>query len=661
MDKRKNTNGVDDAGNGASQQRLAVAIDGVADRVVMFDSEDRLMLANKSWWDEQKSFGLTLNIGDRYRDFAHGLAASGRIVGAAGDEDEWVKLRLERRRKPGEGMVVRTTEGEVVLVRDHNLPDGSTLTITTTITEQVRAEAALEASEQRFRNLAEHSIQGIMVHRDDKPLFANFAFADILGYEDPDDVLKMTTLDEFKVPEDRERMRRYREDRMRGLPAPDSYEFEAVRKDGRRIWLATSHTKVDWDGAPAIQSIVYDITERKQAEAALRVSEEQLHQAQKMEAVGQLTGGVAHDFNNLLTVIMGNLEMLSERLEGDDSAQRYTDHALANVERGATLTDRLLAFSRKQALMPRVIDANDLVRGMTNLLRRTLEESVEIELMSSDDLWRCKADPGQVENALLNLAINARDAMSGNGKLTIETANVELDDVYAAAQAEVVPGPYVMFAVTDTGTGIPRADIDKVFEPFFTTKASGKGSGLGLSMVYGFVKQSGGHVTIYSEQGVGTTVKVYLPRSDPLSEGAAGITRRIDQIESPEARGETILVVEDDTDVRTLAVALLRDLGYEILEAADAESALRILGTSSRINLLFTDVILPGGINGPELAAEVRRRRPEIGVLYASGYTENAIIHQGRFDESLELLKKPYKKSHLARKIRAVLDEAKML
>ena len=249
---------------------------------------------------------------------------------------------------------------------------------------------------------------------------------------------------------------------------------------------------------------------------------------------------------------------------------------------------------------------------------------------------------------------------SGNGKLTIETANVELDDVYAAAQAEVVPGPYVMFAVTDTGTGIPRADIDKVFEPFFTTKASGKGSGLGLSMVYGFVKQSGGHVTIYSEQGVGTTVKVYLPRSDPLSEGAAGITRRIDQIESPEARGETILVVEDDTDVRTLAVALLRDLGYEILEAADAESALRILGTSSRINLLFTDVILPGGINGPELAAEVRRRRPEIGVLYASGYTENAIIHQGRFDESLELLKKPYKKSHLARKIRAVLDEAKM-
>ena len=657
MDKRKNTNGVDDAGNGASQQRLAVAIDGVADRVVMFDSEDRLMLANKSWWDEQKSFGLTLNIGDRYRDFAHGLAASGRIVGAAGDEDEWVKLRLERRRKPGEGMVVRTTEGEVVLVRDHNLPDGSTLTITTTITEQVRAEAALEASEQRFRNLAEHSIQGIMVHRDDKPLFANFAFADILGYEDPDDVLKMTTLDEFKAPEDRERMRRYREDRMRGLPAPDSYEFEAVRKDGRRIWLATSHTKVDWDGAPAIQSIVYDITERKQAEAALRVSEEQLHQAQKMEAVGQLTGGVAHDFNNLLTVIMGNLEMLSERLEGDDSAQRYTDHALANVERGATLTDRLLAFSRKQALMPRVIDANDLVRGMTNLLRRTLEESVEIELMSSDDLWRCKADPGQVENALLNLAINARDAMSGNGKLTIETANVELDDVYAAAQAEVVPGPYVMFAVTDTGTGIPRADIDKVFEPFFTTKASGKGSGSQHGVRFRQAVRWPRHDL--QRAGGGNHGEGLLTRSH-LSEGAAGITRRIDQIESPEARGETILVIEDDTDVRTLAVALLRDLGYEILEAADAESALRILGTSSRINLLFTDVILPGGINGPELAAEVRRRRPEIGVLYASGYTENAIIHQGRFDESLELLKKPYKKSHLARKIRAVLDEAKM-
>jgi signal transduction histidine kinase len=412
--------------------------------------------------------------------------------------------------------------------------------------------------------------------------------------------------------------------------------------DGRCIQIINRKTS---EGGTV--GIRIDNTEQKSRE-------QKLHQAQKMEAVGQLTGGVAHDFNNLLTVVLGNLELLSDRLKADDASMKFVERALSSAHRGATLTARLLAFSRQQALVPKPIAALDLIRGMTDLLRRTLEESVEMEFVGIEDLWRCKADPGQLESAILNLAINARDAMSGSGKLTIETANVELNDDYAAAQAEVAAGQYVMIAVTDTGTGMKQDVIDKVFDPFFTTKDVGKGSGLGLSMVYGFVKQSGGYVTIYSEEGIGTTVKLYLPRFKGVGEEI----QRPETVATPEANGETILVVEDDPDVRTMTVALLKDIGYEILEASDADSALKMLATSSRINMLFTDVVLPGGMNGPKLAAEIRRQRPGIAVLYTSGYTENAIVHQGQVDEGIELLNKPFSRSDLARKIRAVLDKS---
>ncbi len=418
--------------------------------------------------------------------------------------------------------------------------------------------------------------------------------------------------------------------------------MEVNYTDGRCIQIINRKTS---EGGTV--GIRIDITEQ-------RKHEEKLHQAQKMEAVGQLTGGVAHDFNNLLTVVQGNLELLSDRVKADDTAQKFVERALSSAQRGATLTARLLAFSRQQALVPKPIAALDLIHGMTDLLRRTLEESVEIEFVGEEDLWRCKADPGQLENAILNLAINARDAMSGSGKLTIETANVELDDDYAAAQAEVAAGQYVMIAVTDTGTGMEQEVIDKVFDPFFTTKDVGKGSGLGLSMVYGFVKQSGGYVTIYSEEGIGTTVKLYMPRF----EGVGEENEQPETVATPEANGETILVVEDDPDVRTMTVALLKDIGYEIIEASDAESALKMLATSSRINMLFTDVVLPGDMNGPKLAAEIRRLRPGIAVLYTSGYTENAIVHQGQVDEGTDLLNKPFSRSDLARKIRTVLDKS---
>ncbi len=380
-----------------------------------------------------------------------------------------------------------------------------------------------------------------------------------------------------------------------------------------------------------------------------RRAEEQLRQAQRMEAVGQLTGGIAHDFNNLLAVILGHTELLQERFGADDES---TQAVIRAANRGAELTHRLLAFSRQQPLRPKAIDLKALIAGMTDLLGRSLGETIEIKTSSTPGLWKVMADPGQVENALLNLTINARDAMPGGGKLSIEAANAPLDDAYAAAQADVAPGEYVVLSVADSGTGMPPEVQARVFEPFYTTKETGKGSGLGLSMVYGFAKQSGGHVTIYSEEGHGTTVKIYLPRTQETDLHSVPE----DPSEVPDSRGETVLLVEDDPDVQTLAVALVASLGYEILAASDGKAALRALQESSRINLLFTDVVLPGGMNGPALAAEVQRRRPEIKVLFMSGYTEKGILHQAQLPEGSELLNKPFGKADLARKLRQVLD-----
>jgi PAS domain S-box-containing protein len=409
-------------------------------------------------------------------------------------------------------------------------------------------------------------------------------------------------------------------------------KFPVFAKDGRAIGVC---------------SIDADVTEQKRTEAQLR-------QAQKMEAVGQLTGGVAHDFNNLLAVMSGNVELLAEGIGDNERLHNLTRRALTAVERGAALTQRLLAFSRRQTLQPKAVKLNRLVAGMTDLLRRALGETVDVAAFGADDLWTCEVDPGQMENVLLNLAINARDALLDGGKLTIEAANAWLDDDYAAAQAEVAPGQYVLLAVTDNGTGMPPEILERAFEPFFTTKQVGKGSGLGLSMVYGFVKQSGGHVKVYSEAGEGTTVKIYLPRAqaDPAADPATPAAPIVG------SRGETVLVVEDDPDVRTLAVALLRGLGYEVLEAGSADAALDRLEETSRVNLLFTDVVLPGGMSGRELAHRVRQRHPGLKVLYMSGYSENGIVHQHRLDQRAPLLQKPFRKTDLARKVREVLDDS---
>ncbi|TRL32260.1 hybrid sensor histidine kinase/response regulator [Rhizobium straminoryzae] len=389
--------------------------------------------------------------------------------------------------------------------------------------------------------------------------------------------------------------------------------------------------------------------------AELLRTQEVLRQSQKMEAIGNLAGGIAHDFNNLLQVITGNLQLLAKDLAGNEAAERRLSSALSGASRGARLASQLLSFGRRQPLAPKVLNLGRLVREMDHLIRRSLGEAIEIDTIVGGGLWNTLVDPSNVENALLNLAINARDAMDGRGRLTIELGNAYLDDRYAQNAFDVEPGQYVMLAVSDTGCGMPPEVLSRAFDPFFTTKPEGKGTGLGLSMVYGFVKQSGGHINIYSEVGSGTTVRIYLPRSmdaeDMLADDSGG----------PVTGGtETILVVEDDEAVRDITVSLLSELGYKVLKARDADSGLAIIESGVPIDLLFTDVVMPGRLKSSELARKAKERRPDIEVLFTSGYTENSIVHGGRLDPGVNLLSKPYARETLARKIRMLLDKARL-
>jgi PAS domain S-box-containing protein len=465
-------------------------------------------------------------------------------------------------------------------------------------------------------------------------------------------------------------------------------EFRIVRQsDGELRWIHARRLPFyDETGNPVrVVGVSIDVTERKRElvelrnftetleeavrdrtrkleaefEARKRV-EESLRQAQKMEAVGQLTGGVAHDFNNLLTIVLGGLDMIGRHLPEFPPSPavarmvRAKEMALQGAQRAATLTSRLLAFSRQQALDPQIVDANKLVAGTCDFLRRTLGEPVSLETVLAGGLWRCFVDPHQLENALLNLALNARDAMPNGGKVTIETANSFLDQAYVTPLMEPVEaGQYIMIAVADTGMGMDRATRERAFDPFFTTKGVGKGTGLGLSQVYGFVRQTGGHVRIYSEMGEGTTVKIYLPRHAGDGDPAE---RDIRTQKTARAIGaETILVVEDDEALRSYTTEILAELGYTVLQAHNGTSALAVL-EKNEIDLLFTDVVMPGGMNGRQLADEAIRRRPGLKVLFTTGYTRNAIVHHGRLDAGVQMIGKPFSFNDLGAKVRSLLD-----
>jgi PAS domain S-box-containing protein len=438
----------------------------------------------------------------------------------------------------------------------------------------------------------------------------------------------------------------YQRVKARGHPVTSRDEL-AEFPGGPRVWESILAPVQNTEGVTdRLIGSIRDITDRVRAD-------ERLRESQRMEAIGQLTGGVAHDFNNLLQVIRGNLELLQRSVAGDERGQQRLKNALYGAERAAQLTRQLLAFARRQPLAPKVINLSRLVGDMADLLRRTLGEAIEVETVVAGGLWNTVADPAQVESAILNLALNARDAMPGGGRLTVEINNASLDDSYARTVRDVTPGQYVMIAVTDTGEGMPEDVRARVFEPFFTTKVDGKGTGLGLSMVYGFVKQSNGHIQIYSELDQGTTVKIYLPRSRQAEQTTLLM---LDTPPAPEA-GRTILVVEDEEAVREAAMAMIEELGYHRLEAADAEQALAVLERGERVDLVFTDVVMPGPLRTRDFAQKMRELRPGMPVLFTSGYTDNAIIHQGRLDEGVHLISKPYAKADLARRIAALLAD----
>jgi signal transduction histidine kinase/CheY-like chemotaxis protein len=412
----------------------------------------------------------------------------------------------------------------------------------------------------------------------------------------------------------------------------------------------------------ANESLAQQIAERDRAEVALRASESRLRQAQKMETIGQLTGGIAHDFNNLLTVILGGLETIGRQAstlpQGTEVKRiaRSSAMALQAVDNAATLTQRLLAFSRQQPLAPKPLEANRLVAEMSEILRRTLGETISLETVLAGGLWRTLADPNQLENALLNLSVNARDAMPDGGRLTIETANANLDDAYVDQLDDTVSaGQYVLIAISDNGAGMDAQTVERAFEPFFTTKEVGKGTGLGLSQVYGFVRQSKGHVRLYSEPGQGTTVKIYLPRLIAPADAPQPETQAVSQPVS--ATDGTVLVVEDHDALRAYSTDALRELGYTVLEAAAGQKALEILDSHPDIVLLFTDVVLPDGMNGRQLADEALRRRPGLKVLFTTGYTRNAIIHDGKLDDGVHLLSKPFTYADLAAKLHRIFSE----
>ncbi|WP_253192598.1 PAS domain-containing protein [Janthinobacterium sp. LM6] len=424
------------------------------------------------------------------------------------------------------------------------------------------------------------------------------------------------------------------------------------RRDGGYRWIS-------WTAVPAqklIHAIGRDVTDEKEARLALVRSEQALLQAQKLESIGKLTGGVAHDFNNVLQIISGNLQLLKLTVADNPQAARRLASAASAVERGAKLSSQLLAFARRQPLRPLVTDLGRLLRRMHELIRRALGEAIAEETFISEGLWHTLVDPNQMENVLLNMAINARDAMDKGGRLTFTLSNVTLDADYASRHADVLEGQYVLLTITDTGHGMARDVIDQIFEPFFTTKREGEGTGLGLSMAYGFIRQSAGHIKVHSAPGAGTTFKIYLPRSlEKLAEPPPGLT-------GPVLGGsETILVVEDDAPVQHTVVDMLRGLGYDVLHADDGASALALLGTGVAIDLLFTDVVMPGPVSSKELAQQARLLLPELAVLFTSGYTHNAIMQGGRLDPGVELLSKPYQREDLARRIRHVLADRRLV
>lgn len=510
--------------------------------------------------------------------------------------------------------------------------------------ESARLYGEVREAETRYRSIFENAVEGMFQATPTGQITAaNPALARILGYESPEELTTTATGQQLYVELAR-REEFIQEIETRGLVK--GFEIQMFRKDRSRIWVSVSARATrDANGKLlCYEGSIEDVTERRHLE-------ERLVQSQKMEAIGTLAGGIAHDFNNLLTAIIGYSQLAGGRVSKDEPIYKEIEEIRKAGMRAAELTSQLLAFSRKQVLQPKVINLNTIVENISKMITRVIGEDFELVISLDPELGCIKADPGQMEQVIMNLAVNARDAMPGGGKLIIETADIFLDDAYARLHLRVQPGPHVMLAVSDTGCGMDAETRSRIFEPFFTTKGQGKGTGLGLSTVYGIVKQSGGDIWVYSEPGRGTTFKLYLPR---VEQAAAQPYQEVRQVRS--AGTETVLLVEDELQVRNLAALVLRERGYEVVEASSGEEALRIAKEyGGRIHLLLTDVVMPQ-MSGKELSEQIKRTRPDIKVLFASGYTNDAVLHHGVFEADMEFMQKPFTPNALANKVRQVLN-----
>jgi two-component system cell cycle sensor histidine kinase/response regulator CckA len=517
--------------------------------------------------------------------------------------------------------------------------------------ELEREVAARRRSEERYRLVVENAGEVIAIVRGDRFRFINRKATEIVGYWEEE--LLSRPFWEIVHPEDREKALDSYSKRLSGRATPEVYSFRVVGKGGDVRWAEINVMPIEYEGGPAVLCFLRDITDRKRAEEEVAQLQDQLRQAQKMEAMGRLAGGIAHDFNNLLTVIHGNAQLVAMELREGDPLKGLVDEIRDASMRASGLTRQLLAFSRRQPLEMRVVDLNGLLLGIEGMLRRIIGEDIEVVFRLQEGMGRIKADPGQLEHAVVNLAVNARDAMPQGGRLTVETADVELDEAYARTHLSVEPGPYVMLSVTDTGSGMTPEVKERLFEPFFTTKGPGRGTGLGLAAVYGMVKQSGGHIFVYSEPGHGTTFKIYLPRVEEPAQIAKGplAERRLP------SGSETVLVVEDDAAVRELAVRILKGLGYEVLEAASGEEALGVCKAhGGHIDLVLTDVVMPG-MDGRVLVQSLKEVHPGAKAIFMSGYTDNVILHHGILEEGMNFIHKPFTVEGLGRKVREVLDK----
>ncbi|MDA9508748.1 histidine kinase [Bradyrhizobium sp. CCBAU 11386] len=629
---------------------LRAVVDTAVDGVILIDARGSILMFNPACeglfgYPADEVIGRNVKVlmpssySDAHDGYLHNYHTTGdrKIIG--------IGREVVGQRKDGSTFLMHLSVGETKRAGEESIFVG----IVHDLTGRERVERELRESAARLRAVVDTAVDGvILIDSDGIILKFNPACESLFKYH-ADEVLGENV--RMLMPEP---YRSGHDGYIRNFVATGEKKIIGIgrevvgrRKDGSTFPMDLSVGEAKQDGSSIFVGMIHDLTDRKRTEA-------QLMQAQKMEAVGQLSGGIAHDFNNLLTVIVGNAEHLAEQLVARGDLKRLADDICSAGERGAELTQRLLAFSRKQLLRPVETECSRLVESMHKLLRRTLREDIEISTHSDPALRQAFADPVQLESAILNLALNAQDAMASGGRLTISTANASLDAGDHNAHPDVGPGEYIVIAVTDTGCGMPKRVLERAFEPFFTTKEVGKGSGLGLSMVYGFVKQSNGHVTIYSEPGLGTTVRIYLPAVLAKTQNAPLAVEK----EAVQSGSETVLVVEDDPFVRSYAVMSLESLGYKVISAVDGKEALQTLGVAPHIDLLFTDVVMPGGVNGWELAGLARNARPELRVLLTSGYALETLAANGHLRQGALILEKPYRKAELARLVREALAAA---